>query len=158
MTAPRRAHGGPGAAHGEDGQVMLLSIAYALLVLLLVTAVVSATSVHLQRKRLLALADMAALAAADALDPEVYYSAPVPGESLVRLTSPTVREAVVGHLDSSTEAARFDQLSVVEAGTPDGRTARVTLRAVAHVPLVSWVTAPWSDGIVLQVTAHARAG
>ena len=53
------------AARGEDeGQVMLLSLCFAVLCLLLVTVVASATSVHLERKRLAALADSLAIAAA----------------------------------------------------------------------------------------------
>ena len=55
-------------------------------------------------------------------------------------------------------AERFTDLAVVEATTTDGRTARVTLRAVAQVPLLNIVTAAWSDGVELTVTARARAG
>ena len=39
----------------------------------------------------------------------------------------------------------------------DGRTAVVRLGAVTRPPLVTWVTAPWSDGITLEVEAVARA-
>ena len=143
----------------DDGQVMLLSIGYGLLALLLVTVVVSATSVHLERKRLLDTADLAALAAADAIDVPAYYAGgPAPEGSLVRLTPAHVRAAVEAHLAASPEAARLTDLAIVEATTTDGRTARVTLRAVAQIPLVSAITAPWADGIELQVTAQARAG
>ena len=143
---------------GDDGQVLLLSIAYGVLALLLVTAVVSASSVHLQRKRLLALADLAALAAADALDHAAYYNGGLSeDDSLVQLTPASVQAAARVHLASSPEAARFTDLTLVSATTEDGRTAEVRLRALAQVPLLSAVTAPWSDGVVLQVTARARA-
>ena len=143
----------------DDGQVMLLSIGYGVLALLLVTVVVSATSVHLDRKRLLATADLAALAAADSIDVPAYYAGgPAPEGPLVRPTPSTVRAAVEDHLAASPEAARLPDLAIVEATTTDGRTARVTLRSVARIPLISAVTAPWADGIPLQVTAQARAG
>lgn len=149
MTRPRR--GGP-----DDGQIMLLTIGYVVVALLLVTAVVSASAVHLERKRLLALADNAALAAADQLDDGAYYGRPgAPGEHLVRLTPDGVRDAVDEHLRTS--PSRLTGLGVVDTWT-DGRTAEVTLTAVARPPLVSWVTAAWSDGIRLEVTARARAG
>lgn len=148
---------GPGVARrDDDGQIMLLSIAYGVLALLLVSVVASATAVHLQRKELLALADLAVLEAADALDVDRYYTdgtGPLP-----HLTSGGVRASVEAFLAGAPEAQRFTDLTVVEAATTDGRTARVTLRAVARVPLVDVVTAAWSDGIGLRVTSQARAG
>ncbi|MDT0165723.1 hypothetical protein Q9R32_09155 [Actinotalea sp. AC32] len=135
---------------------MLLSIGYVVIALLLVTAVVSASAVHLERKRLLVLADTAALAAADSLDDPAYYARPgAPGEHLVRLTPDGVRDAVDEHLEAS--PSHLDGLAVVATWT-DGRTAEVTLTAVSRPPLVSWVTAAWSDGIRLEATARARAG
>ena len=147
----------------DDGQIMLLSIGYVVLALLLVGVVVSATAVHLQRKQLLILADLAALEAADALDPSAYYtgapaSEPSADAPLVRLTPSGVADSVHAYLANAPAADRFTDLAVVEATTTDGRTARVTLRAVAQVPLLNIVTAAWSDGIELQVTARARAG
>lgn len=138
---------------------MLLSIAFGILALLLVTAVVSASSIHLERKRLLALADLSALAAADAVSDETYYGRSATGSdaALVTLTPSGVRGAVEDHLSESTAASSFTDLTVVEA-TTDGRTAVVTLRSVAVPPLLSWATAPWSEGVPLQVTARARAG
>jgi len=148
---------------GDDGQIMLLSIGYVVLALLLVGVVVSATAVHLQRKQLLILADLAALEAADALDTSAYYTDAPPSEPsadsrLVRLTPSGVADSVDAYLANAPAAERFTDLAVVEATTTDGRTARVTLRAVAQVPLLNIVTAAWSDGIELQVTARARAG
>ncbi len=133
---------------------MLLSLAYGLLALLLVTVVVSAASVHLARKELLALADLAALEAADAMADADYYAQD--GADVV-LTPDGVAAAVDEYLAAAPAAADFDDLEVVEATTDDGRTARVTLRAVADVPLLTLATAAWSDGVVLEVTGRARA-
>lgn len=143
----------PDASEREDGQVLVLSLAYALLAIVLVAAVVSATAVHLERKRLLALADLAALAAADALDVATYYAADAP----LPLDPDEVRATVTEYVAAAPAAECFTGLTVVEATSDDARTVRVTLRAVADVPLVTVVTAPWSDGIELVVTARARA-
>lgn len=145
----------------EAGHITLLSIAFAALALLLVTAVVSATGVHLERKRLLGLADELALEAADAVDVAAFYrgEAPPPTRAgVVPLTDADVRRAVHGYLTSHEGLTTgLEGLTVVEAVSDDGRTARVTLAALARPALVSWVTAPWSDGIALRATASARA-
>ncbi|HEY3437881.1 MAG TPA: hypothetical protein VGK35_09355 [Actinotalea sp.] len=139
---------------------MLLCIAYGALALLLITIVVSATSIHLERKRLLALADLTALAAADTLDADSYYSGE--GRDLdtppVVLTPSGVRATVEDRLQAAPEATRFEDLTVLTATTPDGRTAVVSLGAPARPPFLTWVLAPWSDGVALEVTARARAG
>ena len=145
----------------DEGRVLLLSLVFGLLALTLVMTVVSATAVHLDRKRVLALADQAALAGAMALDEGAYYARDGvdPGaEGLVVLTDASVRQAVEAHLEGASEAARFPDLAVVTARTPDGRTAVVTLSATAHPPLLSWVTQRWSGGIPLELTSRARAG
>lgn len=145
----------------EAGQIMLLSIVFSALALLLVTAVVSATSVHLERTRLLILADDLALDAADAIDLDAFYGgradAPRTG-AVVPLTDVGVRQAVETYLVAHPEVAvGLEGIRVGEAVTPDGRTARVTLTAVARPVLISWVTAPWSGGIPLRATSSARA-
>jgi hypothetical protein len=142
----------------DSGQATWLAIGYALIALVLITVVVSASAVHLERKRLLALADLAALDAADAIDAAAYYGrrGDVPG-SLVVLGEGEVRAEVVDYLTAAAPEARLADLALVDART-DGRTATVTLHAVAHPPLLSWVLAPWSDGIDLVVTSSARTG
>ena len=165
MTAPvpspaalrRRATAG-GA---DTGSITLLSIAFAALALLLMTAVVSATAVHLEQKRLLALADQLALDAADSLDLTAFYrgQAPSPTEDgVVPLTDADVRRAVEEYLsEHRAVAVRHEGLVVTEAASDDGRTARVSLAAVARPPHISWITAAWSDGIALRATSSARA-
>src|SRR5690606_41155457 len=97
----------------------------------LVFAVASATSVYIDRKRLLSLADGAAVDAADALDEELYFTDPPAGDR-IPISDASVDDAVSEYLDQTPAAllAEFDQLAVVEpTGTPDGTTAQVTLAA-----------------------------
>jgi hypothetical protein len=143
---------------------MLLVVVYTLISFSLVTVVVSASAVHLARHRLLSVADAAALDAADALDrPGFYGSADRPagpgtGDRVVPLSDASVRDSVRAYLADSGAAGRFTGLAVAgPTGTPDGSTAEVTLTAVVRLPMVGAVLAPWTDGVPIRVTAHARA-
>jgi len=162
------------APHDDNGQVMLLSIAFGVLALLLVTVVVSASSIHLERKELFALADLAALDAAAALDEAAYFGRTAPAVApacgsdctegagdaadLLVLSDASVRAAVEDYLADAASSSGLERLALVEASAPDGRTAQVRLQALARPALLSWITAPWSDGVLLDVTASARAG
>ncbi len=137
---------------------MILSLGFAVLAILLVLVVAAATAVHLDRKRLLAVADLAALAAADQVSDRYFGSAGERGEAGVPLTDATVRAAVDRYVaDHPDPAARWDGVRVLEASTPDGRSARVRLAAVTRPPLVTWVLEPWTGGIALEAEATARA-
>ncbi|NYI57469.1 pilus assembly protein TadG-related protein [Cellulomonas soli] len=146
---------------GDDGQVTLLTIGFVAVALMLVVVVVSATGVHLERKRLVALADLAALDAADALSSEQYFGAGV-GQGLVGdglpLRDAQVQDEVARYVAAdAAETSRWAQFAVVEAGTPDGRTATVRLAAVVRPPLLGWVLAPWSGGVTIEAESSARA-
>lgn len=149
------------AARGDDGQITLLTIGFLAVALMLVVVVVSATGVHLERKRLVALADLAALDAADSLDGEAYLASGVAdevGEGGLPLRDAGVRDAVDRYVAADAdETSRWAQFAVVDAGTPDGRTATVHLAAVVRPPLLGWVLAPWSDGITIEAQSSARA-
>ena len=149
-----------GRAPDDEGQIMLLTLGFAVLAVLLLTAVVSVSAVHLDRKRLLALADLTALASADALDEAAYYSPDRPavreGESSLLLTESSVHQAAVDYLATAVPAGRLEGVRLVSTSL-DGPTVTVTLHAVTRPVLLSTVTAPWSDGIDLTVTASAAA-
>jgi hypothetical protein len=146
---------------GDDGQITLLSIGFMIIALLLITAVVSVTGVHLERTRLLAAADSIAAGAADELASPTYFS-DAPGGFVatgsIRLTDRDVRRAVDTYLAANPAVQRrFEGLQVLEATSDDGRSAHVRLGAFARPALISWVTAPWSDGIALEAESSARA-
>lgn len=107
-------HGWGQRADGDSGQIMLLTLGFAVLALVLVLVVASATAVHIERKRLLALADAAAADAADALDTVTYYTTQEAGAGTptrVPLTDTTVRSAVDAYLGQAPAdlLGEFDQ-------------------------------------------------
>lgn len=163
MTRPGRPTWRRLATHhvaDDAGHITLLSIAYAAVALALVLTVVTATDVHLERKRLLVLADGAALAAAAALDQEEYYARQLAGVGdggSVILSYASVRDAVDDHLAQAPATGRLTDVRLTTATSPDGRTADVTLTARTRPLLLTAVTAGWSDGIALQVTTSSRA-
>jgi hypothetical protein len=146
---------------GEDGQITLLSLGFVIVALLLVTAVVSATGVHLERTRLLAAADSLAVEAADELAAPTYFPGTAAGSGAtgsIALTDRDVRRAVETYLAANPAVQnRFEGFRVLEATSVDGRTAHVRIGAVARPALISWVTAFWSGGIQLEAESSARA-
>jgi len=143
----------------ESGQIMLLTIGVVLLALGLVLAVASASSVHLERKRLYDAADQIALDAADRLDQDLYFQRQQEGlPPAVVLSDAQVRDAVTAVLTDSPELfAGYQEVRVVSASTPDGRTAEVVLRARVRPTLLTWATAGFSGGVIVSAEARARA-
>ena len=101
----------------ERGQVTLMTIGFFAVVGLLAVVVVNASDAFLQRQRLNGLADGAAVAAADALDVDAFYSAGVtaidPAAARARVAehvagTPGVRVAEV-RLDGDTVTVRLER-------------------------------------------------
>lgn len=134
----------------EDGSTLLLTIFYGVLALALVLVVVSATSLYLERKRLFTLADGAALAAAESWRLE---DVRIDGDRLTyQLDDARVRAVASGYLGDAAHSLRG--LELVRAGSADGRSATVTLRATWHAPIHSEFT-PLT--VPIEVTADARS-
>ncbi|CEA08630.1 hypothetical protein BN1051_01987 [Arthrobacter saudimassiliensis] len=152
MLAADRRRDGSGSA-GDEGQVTVLALGYAVLTLLVVTVVLGVSAVYLEHKRLLSLADAAAVAAAGSFTlAQETSGATGPG---VRLQSERVQAAAREHLARSPEAERFSGLTLGPGtGSPDGRTAVVELTAAAHPPLVNFLV---PAGIQIEAISDARA-
>ncbi|WP_374954478.1 pilus assembly protein TadG-related protein [Microbacterium sp. MYb62] len=127
----------------ETGSVLLLTLGYVLLALAVIFVCVCATDLYISQKRLDALADAAALAGADGFTLTVSD-----GDVRAELTDAGVEEQAAALVD-----ALPGEVSMVAAGAPDGVSARVTVAAEWHPPLVS-VFVP--DGIPLESTATSR--
>lgn len=139
----------------DSGHILLITIGLAVVVIALVFVVVSVSALHLERLRLQAAADTIAHDAATALDEAAYYAG---GTATVWLTDHGVRQAAAAFL-----ADYGDRLGVAQAritaptGTPDGRTAQVTLTVRADVILIpALLSVP--SAVDLTATASARAG
>ena len=146
----------------DGGQISVLLLGYALLGLVVVLTATAATAVHLARHRLLAVADGAALDAADALDRQRFYAevggaGPAP-DRVVSLSAASVRSSVTSYLTATPDAAGLDDVRLGDpTGSPDGSTAEVTLVTTVRLPLISALTGDGAGSLTVRVTARARA-
>jgi uncharacterized membrane protein len=131
------------AGSDDDGSVMVLTLGYAVLAIVAILVCVAATSLYLAQKRLDALADAAALAAADGFELTV-----VAGEPVATLTDADVRDQAQLMVDEIGGDAML-----VAANTPDGVSARVTVAGAWHPPVVTLFV---PDGVALAATATSR--
>ena len=140
----------------EAGQISILLVGMVAVALTIVMGVVGVTSVQLSRIHLLDAADAAALDASDALARERVYA-----EGLgagVPVNDATVAEAASAYLGARTLPERLSGWGVAGGtGTPDGRTAVVSLTGTARIPVVSPVLGVFGGGVTITVTSTARS-
>ncbi len=146
----------------DDGQLLPLILVYVMIALTLVIAVIDVTAVHVQRNRLYAVADAAALDAADALDNQGFYShgglVELGGARAILLSDRSVIGSVRAYLPDATAVAHLSHVTIeAPTGSPDPGTAEVTLAARARLPIFGVVVRAWQDGVPLQVTVRAQA-
>lgn len=138
---------------GESGQLTVMIIGFTVLCLLVATTVMAVSAVHIEHKKLLSAADGAAAAAADSF--RIADTASSEGPPAAVLAPERVRGVVTTYLERDGAASRFGGLMVAAAtGSPDGRTATVSLSATARIPVVNFLL---PDGVQIQATASARA-
>jgi hypothetical protein len=131
----------------------VMIIGYVTLALLVVSVVIGISSVYLEHKRLLSLADGASLAAADSYTLGEVGGAG--GSPSAFLGSERVRNVASDFDARSPASARFDGLAVTQAtGSPDGSTAVVVLSAMVHPPVVNFLV---PDGIRIEAASTARS-
>jgi hypothetical protein len=131
----------------------VLIIGYVMLALLVSTVVMGASSLYIEHKKLLSLADGASVAAADS-----YTLGQVEtkgGTPSAVLRGERVRSVAGDYLNRNGAFARFEALAVTAAtGTPDGSTAVVVLSAAVHPPVVNFLV---PDGIRIEAASTARS-
>lgn len=130
-------------ADDEDGSILPLILGYVLLAIAVVLVCVCATDLYIAQKRLDSLADAAALAGADGFTLQAQG-----GAVNAELTDEGVSEQA-----DAVVAAVSTEATIVSAGTPDGVSARVTVGADWHPPLLTLFV---PDGVPLQATATTR--
>ncbi|WP_374974706.1 pilus assembly protein TadG-related protein [Microbacterium trichothecenolyticum] len=127
----------------DEGSVLILTLGYAVLAIAVILVCTAATSLYLAQKQLDAVADAAALAAADGFDLSV-----VGGEPVATLTDAGVRREAEAMMGAVGPDARL-----VAASTPDGVSARVTVAGEWHPPVVTMFV---PEGVALEATATSR--
>lgn len=143
-------------ADREGGQISVFLVGLVAVTLTIVFGIVGVTSVQLSRIHLLDAADAAALDASDALAEEQVYAGGL--GSGVPVTGETVTEAAAAYLASRPVPGRLAGWAVAPGtGTPDGRTAVVTLTGTARIPVVSPVLGAFGGGVSITVTSSARS-
>jgi uncharacterized membrane protein len=142
-----------GGPSGDDGSTLLLTIFYGFLALVLILVVVAATSLYLERKRLLTLADGAALAGAEAF-PLDSVTPLRDTDRLAPVLTPAEVDAAVRDYLAAAPNGDFESLRVTQATSVDGLSATVSLSAYWRPPVLTLVL---PAGVPLEVTAVARS-
>jgi Flp pilus assembly protein TadG len=145
-------------ATGDDGQLLLLVLAYTVIAGLLVTVVVDVSQVFLYRRSLLAAADAAALTAANAPDLVRIYTEGIdskPG-NVLPLSRRAAADAVDLYAADAALDERFAAFEVRRVET-DGASVTVTFTAAAPLPFVGLVTGRFTGGYPVAATATARS-
>ncbi|WP_426320106.1 pilus assembly protein TadG-related protein [Microbacterium sp. E-13] len=127
----------------DAGSILILTLGYGLLALAVILVCTAATSLYLRQKQLDAIADAAALAAADGFALSV-----VDDEPVATLTDAGVQREAAAMVDEIGGEVRL-----ISATTPDGVSARVTVAGEWHPPVVT-VFVP--EGVSLRATATSR--
>jgi Flp pilus assembly protein TadG len=138
----------------DDGQLLLLVLAYTVIAAVLITVVVDVSQAYLYRRSLLAAADAAALSAANQPDLDAVYT--VDDLTVLPLSEKGTLRAVEQYAEDAELADRFRDFEVVAVET-DGTAVTVTLRAVVPLPFANRVTDRWSDGYPVEARAGARS-
>jgi hypothetical protein len=140
----------------EDGQIAILILGLFAITLVLILGAIDVTAAQLGRMRLLDAADAVALDAADALDEGATYAHGV-SETPV-LTNASVREAAEAHLARTPRPPGLEMWALgQDTGTPDGRTAVVTLTGRATLPMTGWILESLGGSVTITVQSKARA-
>jgi hypothetical protein len=129
----------------ERGQATLLVLGFFLVGVLLVGVVVDASAAYLRRQSLNALADGAALAAADGVQGAAVYSGGL--GATAEIDPVAAQEYVAAYLALTGAHRQFAGLvyRVVPAG--DSVTVHLSAPLDLPIPPPGWVHDPWVDGV-----------
>jgi hypothetical protein len=133
------------ARRREAGQTALLIVGFFLVAVLLVAVVVDASAAYLRRQAMNALADGAALAAADGVQGAHVYTSGL-GDT-AQIDPAAAREYVAGYLAQSRAHQRYPGLvyRVLPAG--DSVTVQVSAPLDLPIPPPGWTGDPWVQGV-----------
>ncbi|XBH22335.1 pilus assembly protein TadG-related protein [Jonesiaceae bacterium BS-20] len=139
----------------EDGNILLLCIGYVLVIVLMVLLTATLSSLHLERKRLLSLADSAALVASDSLARQTYeaelaHTNPKPADS-------TATQDVKVFLAQASENSGLDHVHLIAVRTVATGEVAVELGTTTSVLTAFDLTGPKAFQVTMHATGHATA-
>lgn len=141
----------------DDGRIMLLSLGFAVLIIMLVYVLIAVSSLHLNRNRLQAVADNLASGAAQEI---VIAAAPQPGTAPPTMLQPdsarvkTFLHRELNKLPTPTKRALPDlRLAKVKV---NGRVVDITLEARGELPALPGSVSRWLYPVHLQAHGSAR--
>ena len=150
MTVRRR----PAEIGGHDeGSVLILTIGFAVVIMIFVAVVVDSSKLFLTRRALASVADGAAVVAAQDVDMAAVYGSTA--DDALPLSAPQARTDVAAYIRVvGTDTGLTDlQVVAVDVVGPD---ISVTLSGRSMLPLISTATGD-TGGVLIVVTARARA-
>lgn len=136
----------------DEGSTILLTIGFAAVALAVVLVGIAATSLYVEHKRLLGLADRLAATAAESFSIDDVVMLP---DGSFR---PVLDDAAVASSARATLAAEgpgaLTGVEILEAVTPDGRGAEVSLASEWRPPMLTLFV---PAGVRIEATASARS-
>ncbi|WP_160072252.1 hypothetical protein [Pseudoclavibacter sp. 8L] len=145
-----RARAGLRWTRGERGSVLPLILVFLMIGLTAAYVLVAATSLSIERKRLLTIADAVALSASESFSAaDVVFS---DGELQPVLNQTRVEDRALATLDDLS-AARTDSITLDSATAPDGVTAHIVITGAWSPPLAH---ALLPTGLRITVSSDAR--
>jgi uncharacterized membrane protein len=137
----------------EEGSVLVLTLGFAVVIMLFVGVVVDASKLFLTRRALASVADGAALAAAQDVDVGAVYRGTAGGS--LPISAPRAVADVTRYVAEAAAQTGLTDLHVL-AVQVDGTGVTVSLGGRAMLPLVGVVTGT-DNGVDITVTARAQS-
>lgn len=131
----------------DAGQTSVFIIGVTVIILLFALTIAAITSVNLQHRKLLSLADSAAQAAATAFVLED------PTQPVLSISTDSARRQVQEHIGDIGGAQRLPNLQIQTVRVLGNTTVTVELTATAHPPIVNWLL---PDGVTVTAEGSAR--
>ena len=142
------------ADESEQGTVLLLILGLVVLAGLFVTVVIDVSALFLDRRAMIAAADGAALAGAQAVDERTLYTNGLPDSGPLVLDESRAKAAVRSYLENS--GVFEDYAGLVVSIDTTSTTVTVHLAARVRPPVVNAVTPGAGWGVTVESNATAR--
>lgn len=139
----------------ESGQLAIMIIGFAVIVMMFVTLIANTSKAFLWRRSLSSWADAAALAATQTASEDVIFDGGLTGN--LPVDEAAAEAFVVDYLDRQRLAERYPDLSVDVAVDEAAGMVTVTLAATMPLPFVNDVTESFGPGVRVEGSASAAA-